>query len=159
MNKRSNCQDPLDHRKSKGIPVKTSTSATLTVLKSLTWITTNWKILQEMGIPYHFTCLLKHLCAGQEVTVRTGHETMDWSLIEKGGCKGYILSPCLSNLYAEYLMQNARLDESQAEIKIAERNIKNLTYRWHHPNERKQRGTKEPLDECERGNWKSWLKT
>ena len=76
---------------------------------------------------------------------------MDWFLIEKGGCKGYILSPCLSNIYAEYIMQNARLDESQAEIKIAGRNIKNLTYIWHHPNGRKQKGTKEPLDECERG--------
>ena len=88
-----------------------------------------WKILKEMGIPYHFTCLLRNLCAGQEVTVRTGHETMDWFLIEKGGCKGYILSPCLSNFYTEYIMQNARLDESQAEIKIAGRNIKNLTCR------------------------------
>ena len=73
-----------------------------------------WKILKEMGIPDHLTCLLRNLHAGQEATVRTGHETMDWIQIGKGVCKGYILSSCLFNLYVEYIMRNARLDEAQA---------------------------------------------
>ena len=81
-----------------------------------------------MGIPYHFTCLLRNLCAGQEATVRTGHETTDWFKIGKGVCQGCVLSPCLFNFYAEYIMQNARLDETQAGIKIAGRNISNLRY-------------------------------
>ena len=96
--------------------------------KSLTvWITTNWKILKEMGIPDHLTCLLRNLYAGQEATVRTGHGT-DWFQTGKGVCQGCILSPCLFNLNAEYIMQNARLDEAQAGIKIAGRNINNLRY-------------------------------
>ena len=86
-----------------------------------------WKILQEMGIPDHLTCLLRNLYAGQEATVRTGHGA-DWSQIRKGIRQGCILSPCLLNLYAEYIMQNAGLDEAQAEIKIAGRNIHNLRY-------------------------------
>ena len=92
------------------------------------WITTKWKILKEMGIPNHLTCLLRNLYAGQEATVRTGHETTDWFQIGKGVSQGYILSPCLFNLHAEYIMQNARLDEAQAGIKIAGRNINNLRY-------------------------------
>ena len=87
-----------------------------------------WKILQEMGIPDHMTCLLRNLYAGQEATVRTGHGTTDWFQIGKGGHQGCILSPCLFNLHAEYIMQNARLDEAQAGIKIAWRNINNLRY-------------------------------
>ena len=88
-----------------------------------------WKILKEMGIPDHLTCLLKNLPAGQEATVRTGHGTMDWFQIGKGIHQGCILSPCLFNLYAEYIMlQVARLDEAQAGIKIAGRNINNLRY-------------------------------
>ena len=87
-----------------------------------------WKILRETGIPGHLTCLLKNLYAGQEATVRTGHETTDWFQIGKGVCEGCILSPCLFNLYAEYIMQNARLDEAQAGIKIARKNINNLIY-------------------------------
>ena len=87
-----------------------------------------WKILQEMGIPDHLTCLLRNLYAGQEATVRTGHETTDWFQIGKGVCQGSILSPCLFNLYAEYIMWNAKLDEAQAGIKIAGRNINNLRY-------------------------------
>ena len=79
-----------------------------------------------MGIPDHLTCLLRNLCAGQEATVRTGHGTIDWSQIGKGVCQGCILSPCLFNLYAEYIMRNAGLDEAQAGIKIAGRNISNL---------------------------------
>ena len=81
-----------------------------------------------MGIPDHLTCLLRHLYAGQEATVRTGHGTTDWFQIGKGICQGYILSPCLFNLYAEYIMRNAGLEEAQAGIKIAGRNINNLIY-------------------------------
>ena len=88
-----------------------------------------WKILKEMGIPDHLTYLLRNLYAGQETTVRTGHGTMDWFKIEKGVCQSCILSPCLFNLYAEYIMRNAGLDEAQAEIKIAGRNINNLICR------------------------------
>ena len=80
------------------------------------WITTNWKILQEMGIPDHLICLLRNLYADQEATVRTRHETMDWLQIGKGVHQGCILSPCLFNLYAEYIMWNAELDESQTGI-------------------------------------------
>ena len=87
-----------------------------------------WKILQEMGIPDHLTCLLRNLYAGQEVTVRTGHGTTDWFQIGKGVGKGCILSPCLFNLYAEYIMRNAGLEEAQAGIKIAGRNINKLRY-------------------------------
>ena len=98
-------------------------------LKPLTvWITTNWKILKEMGIPDQLTCLLRNLCAGQEATVRTGHGKMDWFQIGKGACQGCILSLCLFNLYADYIMRNAGLDEAQAGIKIAGRNINNLRY-------------------------------
>ena len=81
-----------------------------------------------MGIPDHLTCLLRNLYAGQEATVRTGHGTTDWFQIGKGVCQGCILSPCLFNLHAEYIMRNARLDETQAGIKIAGRNINNLRY-------------------------------
>ena len=87
-----------------------------------------WKILKEMGIPDHNTCLLRNLYAGQEAAIRIGHETMDWFQIGKGVCQGCILSPCLFNLYAEYFMQNMRLDEAQAGIKIVGRNINNLRY-------------------------------
>ena len=87
-----------------------------------------WKILKEMGIPDHLTCLLRNPYAGQEATVRTGHRTTDWFQIGKGVCQGYILSPCLFNLYAEYIKRNARLDEAQAGIKIAGRNINHLRY-------------------------------
>ena len=81
-----------------------------------------------MGIPDHLTYLLRNLYAGQEATVRTGHGTTDWFQIGKGVCQGCTVSPCLFNLYAEYIMRNARLDEAQAEIKIAGRNINNLRY-------------------------------
>ena len=87
-----------------------------------------WKILQEMEIPDHLTCLLMNLCAGQEATVRTGHGTTDWFQIGQEVCQGFILSPCLSNLYAEYIMRNVGLEEAQARIKIARRNINNLRY-------------------------------
>ena len=108
---------------------KTSISALLTMPKPLTvWITINWKILKEMGIPGHLTCLLRNLYAGQEATVRTGHRTTDWFQIGNGVCQGCILSPCLFNIYAEYIMRNAELDEAQAGIKIARRNINNLRH-------------------------------
>ena len=87
-----------------------------------------WKILKEMGIPDHLTCLLRNLYAGQEATVRTGHGTTDWFNIGKGVCQVCILSPCLFNFYAEYIMRNAGLEETQAGIKIAGRNINNLRY-------------------------------
>ena len=115
------------------------------------WITINWKILKEMGIPGHLTCLLRNLSAGQEATVRAGHGTMDWFQIEKGVCQGCILSPCLFNLYAEYIMQNSGLEEAQAGIKkLGEISITSdmqmTSLLW-----QKGKGTKEPLDESERG--------
>ena len=87
-----------------------------------------WKILKEMGIPDHLTCLLRNLYAGQEAAVRTGHGTTDWFQIGKEVPQGCILSPCLFNLYAEYIMRNTGLEEAQAGIKIAGRNINNLRY-------------------------------
>ena len=109
---------------------KTSISALLTMPKPLTeWITINWwKILKEMGIPEHLTCLLRSLYAGQEATVRTGHRTTDWFQIGKGVRQGCILSSCLFNFYAEYILRNAGLEEAQSEIKIAGRNISNFRY-------------------------------
>jgi hypothetical protein len=99
------------------------------MLKPLTvWITINGRILKEMEIPDHLTCLLRNLYAGKEATVRTGHGTIDWFQIGKGVCHGCILSPCLFNLYSEYIMRNAGLGEAQAGIKIAGRNINNLRY-------------------------------
>ena len=108
---------------------KTSTSALLTMPKpSTVWITINWKILKEMGIPDHLTCLLRNLYAGQEATVRTGYRTTDWFQIGKGVHQGCILPPCLFNLYAEYILRNAGLEEAQAEIKISRRSINSLRY-------------------------------
>ena len=111
-----------------------------------------------MGIPDHLTCVLRNLYAGQEATVRTGPGTTDWFQIGKGVHQGYILLPCLFNLYAEYIMWNARLNEAQAGVKIAGRNINTQIHRLHHPYGRKWRITKELPDESERGEWKSWLK-
>ena len=107
---------------------KTSTSALLPMPKPLTVGNHNklWKILKEMGIPGHLTCLLKNLYAGQEATVRTGHGATDWFQIGKGVHQGCISSACLFNLYAEYIMRNAGLDDAQAGMKIACRNINNL---------------------------------
>ena len=87
-----------------------------------------WKSLQEMGIPDHLTCLLRNLYAGQVATVRTGHGTTDWFQIGKGVCQGCILSPCLFNLYSEYIMRNAGLEKAKAGTKIAGRSISNLRY-------------------------------
>ena len=98
---------------------KTSISALLTIPKPLTvWTTTNWKILKEMGTPDHLTCLWRNLCTGQEATVRTGHGTTDWFQIGKGVRQGCILSPCLFNSYAEYIMRNLGLDEAQLESRL-----------------------------------------
>ena len=111
-----------------------------------------WKVLREMGIPDHLTCLLRNLYADQEATVRTLYEITDWFKIEKGVQQGCLLSPCLFNLYSEYMMRNVRLDELQARIKIGGKNINNLSYAdGIHSNGRKRRGTKKPLDEGEGG--------
>jgi len=113
-----------------------------------------WKILKEIGITDHLTRLLRNLYADQEAVVRTGHGTMDWFKIGKRVRQDCILSPCL--LYAEYIMRNARLDESQARIKIAGRNINNLSYA-DHTTPMADTKEDEPFDEGERGEWKSWL--
>ena len=112
------------------------------------WITANWKILEEMGIPDHLTYLLENLYAGQEATVRTGHGTTDWFQIGKGVRRGCILSPCSFNLHTEYIRRNAGLEEAQAGIKIAGRNINNLRYA----------DDTTLMAESKRGEWKSWLK-
>ena len=109
------------------LPCPVSISVLLTMPKPLTvWITINWKILKETGIPDHLTCLLRNMYAGKEATVRTGQGTTDWFQIGKGVHQGCILSLCLFNLHAECIMSNAGLEEAQAGIKIAERNINKL---------------------------------
>ena len=119
-----------------------------------------WKILKEMGIPDHLTCLLRNLYSGQEAAVKTRHGTMDWFQIEKGVHQGCILSPCLFILYAEYIIHNVWLDESKAGIKIAGRNINNLIFADDTTlYGRERRGTKEPLGWGEREERKTWLKT
>ena len=139
---------------------KTSNFASLTRLKPLNvWTTTNWKIIKEVGIPDHLTCLLRNLYAGKEATVRTRHGTMNWFQTGRGVCQGCILSPCLFNFYAEYIMWNAWLDEVQAGIKISRGNINNLFYSDDtHPNDIKQRGTEEPLDFVKQESEKAALK-
>uniref|UniRef100_A0AC11DA89 Uncharacterized protein n=8 Tax=Ovis aries TaxID=9940 RepID=A0AC11DA89_SHEEP len=109
---------------------KTSISALYDSAKAFDCVDHNklWKILKEMGIPDHLSCLLRNLYAGQEATVRTGHGTTDWFQIGKGVRQGCILSPCLFNFYAEYIIRNSGLEETQAGIKIARRNINNLRY-------------------------------
>ena len=127
-NPSSNNQHPLDHWKSKRVPEK---HLLLYWLHQSLWLCGSQQtveILQEMGIPDHLTCLLRNLYASQKATVRTGHGTTDWFQIGKGVCQGYILSPCLFNLYAEYIMRNAGLEEAWTGIKIAGRNINNLRY-------------------------------
>ena len=128
-NQRSNCQHPLDHRKSKRVPEK-HLFLLYCLCKAFDCVDHNklWKILKEMGIPDHLTCLLRNLCVGQKATVRTGHGTTDWFQIVKGVHQGCVLSPCLFNLYAEYTMRHAGLEEAQAVIKIAGRNVNNLRY-------------------------------
>ena len=118
-----------------------------------------WEVLKEMRIPDHLTCLLRNLYAGQEATVRTGHGTTDWFQIRKGIFQGCILSPCLFNLYAEYIKRNADLDEAQAGIKIARRNIINLRYADDITLMAESKEELKSLDESERGECKRWLKT
>ena len=118
-----------------------------------------WNILNEMGIPDHLTCLLRNLYAGQEATVRTEHGTMDWFQIGKGVHQNYVLSPCLFNLYAENIMQNARLDESQAGIKITGRNINNLRYADTTLMTESEEELKILLMKVKEESGKSWLKT
>ena len=110
---------------------------------------TLWKILKQMGISDQLTCLLRNVYAGQEATVRTEHGTTDWFQIGKGVCQGCILSPHLFNFYAEYIMRNAGLDEAQAGIKIAGRNINNLRYADDSTLMEKREETLKPLDESE----------
>ena len=110
-----------------------------------------WKILKEMGIPEHLTCLLRNLYAGQEATVRSGHGTIDWFQIGKGVCQGCILSPCLFNFYAEKHGTGRNISWNQD---CREKYQRPQICRWHHPYGRKWRGTKKPLDESKRGEWK-----
>ena len=128
-NQRSNFQHPLYHGKSKRVPEKIY-FCFIVYAKAFDCVDHNklWKSLQEMGIPDHLTCLLRNLYAGQEATVRTGHGTTDWFQIGKGVHQGCILSPCLFNFYAEYIMRHAGLEEAQAGIKIARWNINNNRY-------------------------------
>ena len=116
-----------------------------------------WKILQEMGISDHLTCLLRNLYACQKATVKTGHGKTDWFQIRIGVCQGCVLSPCLFKLYAEYIIWNAGLDEVQAGIKVAGRNINNLRYADDTTLMAESKEL-ESLDESEREEWKSWLK-
>ena len=137
-----------------------STSVLLTKSKKplTVWITTNWKILKQMGIPHQLTCLLGNLYAVQEATVRTGHGTIDWFQKGKGICQGCILSPCLFNLDAEYIMRNTGLEEAQAWVKIAGRNINNLRYADDtNFMAESEEELKRPLMKV-KGEWKSWLK-
>ena len=119
----------MDHRTSKGIP-ESIYFCFIDFAKAFGYVDHNklWKILQQMGVPDHLTCLLRNLYVGQEATVRTRLETSDWFQIGKGVYQGCILSPCLFNLYAEYIMRSSGLDEAQAGIKIAGRNINNPRY-------------------------------
>ena len=151
----------LVHQKKQKSSGKTSTFASLTTLKSLTaWITRNCGKFLELGIPHHLTCLLRNLYAGQEATVRTEHRTTDWFQIAKGVRQGCILSPCLFNLYAEYIMRNAGLDEAQAGIKTAGRNSNNLRYAddTTHMTESEEE-LKSLLMKVKEESGKSWLKT
>ena len=120
----------MDHQKSKRVPEKNIYFCFIDYAKAFDCVDHNkqWKILKEMGIPDHLTCLLRNLYAGQEATVRNGHGTTEWFQIGKRECQGCILSPCLFNLNAAYIMRKAGLEEAQAEIKIAGRNINNLRY-------------------------------
>ena len=119
-----------------------------------------WKILKEMGIPNHLTCFLGNLYAGQEATVRTRHGTMDWSQIGKGAHQVCILSLCLFNLYAVYIMQNAGLNEAQVGLKIARRNINNLRFADDTTlMAESEEELKSPLMKVKEESGKSWLKT
>ena len=153
MNHRSNCQYPLDHRKSREFQ-KNIYFCFIDYAKAFDCVDHNqlWKILKETGIPDHLTCLLRNLYARQEATVRIGHGTTDWFQIGKGVPQGCILSTCLFNFYTEYIMRNAGLEETQAGIKIAGRNINNLRYADDTTlMAESEEELKKPLDESESG--------
>ena len=160
-NQRSNCQHPLDHRKSKGIP-KIIHFCFIDYAKAFDSVDHNklWKILKEMGILDHLTCFLRNLYAGQEATVRTRHGTTHWLKIGKGVHQGWILSPCLFNLYALVHPEKswARWLTSWNQD-FWEKYQQPQIYSWYHFNSRKWRWIKELLYEGERGKWKGWLKT
>ena len=158
-NQRPNCQHMLDYWKGKRVP-QNIYFCFIDYAKIFDCGDHNklWKMLKKMGIPDHLlTCVLKNLYAGQEATVRTGHGTADWFQIGIGTPQGCILSPCLSNLYTEYIMWNAWLEEAQTGIKIAGRNINNLTYADDITLMAKIKELKS-LNKSERREWKSWLK-
>ena len=151
----------FDHRKTKGI---LQNFCFIDYAKAFDCVDPNklWKILKEIRIPDYLTCLLRNLYAGDEATVKNGHGTMDWLKIGKGVCQGCILSPCLFNFYAEYIMQNAGLDQSKLKSRLLQEistaSDTQMTPLYH-SNGRKRRGTKEPLAGGERGEWKSWFKS
>ena len=152
-NQSSNCQHPLDHQKSKKVPEKNIYFCFIDYSKALDSVDHNklLKILQEMGIPDHLTCLLRNLCACQDARLRTGHGTTDWFQIGKGVHQGCIWSPCFFNLYAEYIMRNAGLEETQTGIKIAGRNINHLRYADDTTLMAESEEELESLEESERG--------
>ena len=159
QNQRSNCQHLLDHRKSKKFQ-KNIYFCFIDYAKACDSMDHNklWKVLKEMGIPDHLACLLRNLYSGQEATIRTRYGTTDWFKIGKGVHQGCMLSSSLFNLYSEDIIWNGRLDEAQARIKMkGEISITSDT-QMTPPYGRKQRGTKEPLNEGERGEWKNWFK-
>ena len=139
----------MDHQESKRIPEKTPTSFGIDYAKTFDCVDHSklYKILKEMGMPDHLTCLLRNLYAGQEATDRTGHGTMNWFQIGKEVCQGCVLLPCSFNLYAEYIMRNAGMDEAQT----ARRNTNNLRYADDTTLMAESEEPEEPLDESERG--------
>ena len=160
-NQRSNCQHPVDQQKSKRVPEKL---LLLYWLCQSLWLCGSQQTVENSsrdGNTWPLTCLLRNLYADQEATVRTGHGTTDWFQMGKGVHQGCILSPCLLNFHAEYIMWNAKLDEAQAEIKTAGRNINNLRYAddttLMAESEEELKGLLMKVKE--RGQWKSWLKT
>ena len=147
----------MDYQKSKRVPEEQSTSALLTIPQPLTLDHNKlWKILREMGIPDHLTCLLRNLYTGQDATVRTRHRTRDWFQSRKGVHQGCMLSPCVFNFHSDYVMWDAGLDEAQAGIKTAETNSNNLRYKDYATLTAE---SKELKSESERGEWKCCLKT
>ena len=149
----------LDHRKSKRIP-KNIYFCFIDYVKAFGCVDHNklWKILKQLGVPDHFTSLLRNLYAGQEATVRIRHGITDWFKIRKGVCQGCILSPCLFNLYAEYIIWNAAWMKHKLESRLQGEIPISSDKQMTPPLWQKRRRTKEPLDESERGEWKSWLK-
>ena len=162
MNQRSSCQHPLIIEKAREFKKKPIIHyCFIDYAKAFDCMDHKklWKILQEMGIPDHLICQLQNLYAGQEATVRTGHGAMNWFKNGKGVHQGCILSPCLFNLHTKYIMWNAVLYKHKLESRLMGKYQWPQLCRWHHTYGKKQRWSKEPIDEGERGEWKSWLKT